>query len=163
VLVVVALGGNAFNRPGDPITQETHLKNADIAARIVAKIVQEGNQVLLTHGNGPQVGYLAELQKGQEGFRLDALVAATQGLLGYFLVSSLDKYVGMGKTVALMTSRPPPPPWVAPWAGHWFPPLVGVSFVIWGAVGEAGVPPMSKARGDPPGNNPCAPGTRSLN
>jgi len=97
VLVVVALGGNAFNRPGDPITQETHLKNADIAARIVAKIVQEGNQVLLTHGNGPQVGYLAELQKGREGFKLDALVAATQGLLGYFLVSSLDKYVGRGK------------------------------------------------------------------
>lgn len=103
MLVVVALGGNAFNRPGDPITQETHLKNADIAARIVAKIIQEGNQVLLTHGNGPQVGYLAELQKGQEGFRLDALVAATQGLLGYFIVSSVDKYVGVGKTVALVT------------------------------------------------------------
>jgi len=107
VLVVVALGGNAFNRPGDPITQETHLKNADVVARIVAKIVQEGIRVLLTHGNGPQVGYLAELQKGQEGFRLDALVAATQGLLGYFIASSLDKYVGVGKTVALVTSRPP--------------------------------------------------------
>jgi len=53
--------------------------------------------------------------------------------------------------------RPPSPPWVAPWAGHWFPPSVGVSSVIWGAVGEAGVPPMSQARGRPPRQQPmCA-------
>jgi len=99
----VALGGNAFNRPGEPITQETHLRNVDVAARVVARIVQEGHQVVVTHGNGPQVGYLAELQKDNGTFRLDALNAMTQGMLGYFIVSALDRYLGRGRAVALVT------------------------------------------------------------
>jgi len=103
VRAVVALGGNAFNRPGEPITQETHLRNVDVAARVVARIVQEGHQVVVTHGNGPQVGYLAELQKDNGTFRLDALNAMTQGMLGYFIVSALDRYLGRGRAVALVT------------------------------------------------------------
>ncbi len=103
VRAVVALGGNAFNRPGEPITQETHLRNVDVAARVVARIVQEGHQVVVTHGNGPQVGYLAELQKDNDTFRLDALNAMTQGMLGYFIVSALDRYLGRGRAVALVT------------------------------------------------------------
>ncbi len=103
VRAVVALGGNAFNRPGEPITQETHLRNVDVAARVVARIVQEGHQVVVTHGNGPQVGYLAELQKENGTFRLDALNAMTQGMLGYFIVSALDRYLGRGRAVALVT------------------------------------------------------------
>ena len=99
----MALGGNAFNRPGEPITQETHLRNVDVAARVVARIVQEGHQVVVTHGNGPQVGYLAELQKDNGTFRLDALNAMTQGMLGYFIVSALDRYLGRGRAVALVT------------------------------------------------------------
>ncbi len=103
VRAVVALGGNAFNRPGEPITQETHLRNVDVAARVVARIVQEGHQVVVTHGNGPQVGYLAELQKDNGTFRLDALNAMTQGMLGYFIISALDRYLGRGRAVALVT------------------------------------------------------------
>jgi carbamate kinase (EC 2.7.2.2) len=103
VRVVVALGGNAFNRPGEPITQETHLRNVDTAARVVARIVEEGHQVVVTHGNGPQVGYLAELQKGNGRFKLDALNAMTQGMLGYFIVSAIDKYLGRGRAVAVVT------------------------------------------------------------
>jgi len=103
VRAVVALGGNAFNRPGEPITQEAHLRNVDVAARVVARIVQEGHQVVVTHGNGPQVGYLAELQKENGTFRLDALNAMTQGMLGYFIVSALDRYLGRGRAVALVT------------------------------------------------------------
>jgi len=103
VRVVVALGGNAFNRPGEPITQETHLRNVDVAARVVARIMQGGHQVVVTHGNGPQVGYLAELQKDNGTFRLDALNAMTQGMLGYFLVSALDKYLGRKRATALVT------------------------------------------------------------
>ncbi len=103
VRAVVALGGNAFNRPGESITQETHLRNVDVAARVVARIVQEGHQVVVTHGNGPQVGYLAELQKDNGTFRLDALNAMTQGMLGYFIISALDRYLGRGRAVALVT------------------------------------------------------------
>ena len=101
--VVVALGGNAFNRPNEAINQETHLKNVDVAARVLARIVEDGHQVVVTHGNGPQVGYLAELQKDNEAFRLDALNAMTQGMLGYFLVSALDRYLGRGRAVAVVT------------------------------------------------------------
>jgi len=101
--VVVALGGNAFNKPNEAINQETHLKNVDVAARVLARIVEDGHQVVVTHGNGPQVGYLAELEKDNEAFRLDALTAMTQGMLGYFLVSALDKYLGRGRAAALVT------------------------------------------------------------
>lgn len=101
--VVIALGGNAFNQPGEPINQETHLKNVDLAARVIAKVVQEGHQVVITHGNGPQIGYLAELQRGDGAFKLDVLNAATQGMLGYFIVSALDGYLGSGRSVAIVT------------------------------------------------------------
>ncbi|MEM1807638.1 MAG: carbamate kinase, partial [Pyrobaculum sp.] len=57
--MVIALGGNAFNKPGEPLSQDTHLKNIEIAAGVIATIAKEGHQVVVTHGNGPQVGYLA--------------------------------------------------------------------------------------------------------
>ncbi|MEZ0318697.1 MAG: carbamate kinase [Pyrobaculum sp.] len=101
--VVIALGGNAFNQPGEPIRQDIHLKNVEAAAEVVARIAREGNQVLVTHGNGPQVGFFAELQKEINAFRLDALGAATQGLLGYFIVSAVDKRLGPGRAVAVFT------------------------------------------------------------
>jgi len=56
----------------------------------------------------------------------------------------------------VVSLRPPSPPWVPPWAGHWFPPSVVASSVTWGAVGEAGVPPMSQARGRPPRQQPMS-------
>lgn len=105
VLVVVALGGNAFTRPGKPLDQEEHLRNIEIAADVIAKIAREGHYVVVTHGNGPQVGFLDELQliAGRRYFRLDALGAATQGLLGYLLAASIDKRLGRGKAVSIIT------------------------------------------------------------
>lgn len=101
--VVIALGGNAFNKPGEPLSQDTHLKNIEIAAGVIATIAKEGHQVVVTHGNGPQVGYLAELQREGGVFKLDALTAATQGILGYFLTLSIDKYLGWGMSAAVVT------------------------------------------------------------
>ncbi|MGC9049966.1 carbamate kinase [Pyrobaculum sp.] len=103
VKAVVALGGNAFNKPGEPINQDTHLKNVDTAARVISRIVDEGYRVVVTHGNGPQVGFLAELQRDKPAFMLDALNAATQGLLGYLLISAIDRYLGAGRSVAVVT------------------------------------------------------------
>lgn len=101
--VVIALGGNAFNKPGEPINQDAHLKNIEAAAKIIQRIVQEGHQVVVTHGNGPQVGYFAELQRDSQAFKLDAINALTQGLLGYLIVSALDKALGRGRSAALVT------------------------------------------------------------
>ncbi|WP_052886014.1 carbamate kinase [Thermoproteus uzoniensis] len=106
MLVVVALGGNAFVRPGMPMDQEEHIRNIRIAAQVVAKIAEEdGVRVVVTHGNGPQVGFFDELQLLAERryFRLDALVAATQGLLGYLLAESIDEILGPGRAVAVVT------------------------------------------------------------
>ncbi|ACB39584.1 carbamate kinase [Pyrobaculum neutrophilum] len=103
MLVVVALGGNAFSRPGEPVSQEGHMRNVATAAQVVARIVKEGHRAVVTHGNGPQVGYFAELQKGREAFGLDALNAVTQGLLGYLIAQAIDKLLGAGMTAALVT------------------------------------------------------------
>lgn len=106
MLVVVALGGNAFLRRGAEPTQEEHLLNIKIAARVVAEIVGEGHKVVVTHGNGPQVGALDELQAAADRryLKLDALGAATQGFLGYFIAQSIDEELGtFGAAVAVVT------------------------------------------------------------
>ncbi len=86
--IVIALGGNALVRKNDPFTLETHDINAHLAIKILSKII-ENNEVVITHGNGPQVG--------EEFFRnvftigkvltlsLDYLNAQTQGWIGYLL------------------------------------------------------------------------------
>jgi len=83
---------------------------------------------------------------GRDGLRARRLLGyAPQDMPFKDKLSGYENLVWIG----LPTSSPP---WVPPWAGHWFPPSVGVSSVIWGAVGEAGVPPMSQARGRSPGH-----------
>ena len=56
--IVVALGGNALLKRGEPMTHEAQRKNIRIAAQALAPVVEE-HEVLLSHGNGPQVGLLA--------------------------------------------------------------------------------------------------------
>jgi carbamate kinase len=85
--VVVALGGNALLRQGDAMSQAIQAKNIEIAAYSIAQIAasQEWN-VIVTHGNGPQVGFLA---LKQDSFNLDVLTAETQGMIG----AQLDEYL----------------------------------------------------------------------
>lgn len=66
----------------------------DAAARIIYRIANEGYEVVVAHGNGPQVGFLSELQRDKPAFTLDALNAATQVPLGYLLVSAIDRHLG---------------------------------------------------------------------
>ncbi len=56
--ILVALGGNALLRRGEPMTAEAQRANVRIAAEALAAI-HPGNQLVITHGNGPQVGLLA--------------------------------------------------------------------------------------------------------
>ena len=58
MLIVVALGGNALLRSGEPLTAKNQLNNIKRAAEQIAKLAL-GNQLVITHGNGPQVGLLA--------------------------------------------------------------------------------------------------------
>ena len=89
--IVVALGGNALLRRGQPMTAENQRENVRIAAKALAPIT-EGNQLVISHGNGPQVGLLA-LQSAAyeevEAYPLDVLGAQTEGMIGYMIEQEL--------------------------------------------------------------------------
>lgn len=89
--IVVALGGNALLRRGEPMTAEAQRANVRIAAAALARI-QPGNELVITHGNGPQVGLLAlqsAAHKPDEAYPLDVLGAETEGMIGYMIEQEL--------------------------------------------------------------------------
>ena len=93
--VVVALGGNALLRRGEPLTAEAQRRNVKIAATALAPIAAE-HQLLISHGNGPQVGLLAlqaAAYQPQEGYPLDVLGAETEGMIGYMIEQELGNLV----------------------------------------------------------------------
>lgn len=59
MLVVAALGGNALLKRGELLTAEAQRENVRVAARSLAAVVNAGHRLVVTHGNGPQVGLLA--------------------------------------------------------------------------------------------------------
>src|SRR5438067_2685170 len=87
--VVVALGGNALLRRGEEDTAEEMRRSARFAAERIAEIVAAGWEVVVTHGNGPQVGRILlqqDLAKEEVApMSLDVCVAESQGLIGYLL------------------------------------------------------------------------------
>jgi carbamate kinase len=88
-LVLVAVGGNALIREGQKGTAQEQFQNAVETANVVVKLIKAGHRVVLTHGNGPQVGAMlvrSELAAAH-AYRmpLDCGVAATQGEIGYVL------------------------------------------------------------------------------
>lgn len=93
---VVAVGGNALTRAHEKGTYEEQMRNAVNVARSVCRLVETGHRVILTHGNGPQVGNLSIQQ--EEGSvppqPLSALVAMTQGELGHLLSLALHHASG---------------------------------------------------------------------
>ncbi|HVT76660.1 MAG TPA: carbamate kinase [Acidimicrobiales bacterium] len=105
MLVVVALGGNALLRRGQPLDAAVQRGNVRAAAEGLAALARE-HQVVLTHGNGPQVGLLA-LQNasfgGADPYPLDVLGAETEGMVGYLLEQELARHLGEGKVATLLT------------------------------------------------------------
>jgi carbamate kinase len=89
--VLVALGGNALLKRGEPMTAEAQRANIRVAARTLAPVA-EHHQLVLSHGNGPQVGLLA-LQASAytdvEAYPLDVLGAETEGMIGYLVEQEL--------------------------------------------------------------------------
>jgi carbamate kinase len=89
--VVVALGGNALLKRGEPMTADAQRANVRKAAPALAAIAR-GHQLVLTHGNGPQVGLLAlqaSAYEEVEAYPLDVLGAQTEGMIGYVLEQEL--------------------------------------------------------------------------
>jgi len=94
VRVVVALGGNAILRAGQSGTFEEQMENVRRTCLLLADVIEEGWQLVLAHGNGPQVGNI--LIQNEEAARLvpamplDACGAQSQGLIGYMIQQSLE-------------------------------------------------------------------------
>jgi carbamate kinase len=92
-IVLVAMGGHAFMQPGEAGTIDEHERNADRIASLLMTLVERDYHLLITHGNGPQVGNLLIQQEGARkdvpALPLDVLVAMTEGSLGYILQQSL--------------------------------------------------------------------------
>ncbi len=89
--VVVALGGNALLKRGEPMTAEVQRANVQVAARVLAPVAAE-HELVITHGNGPQVGLLAlqgAAYKPDEAYPLDVLGAQTEGSIGYMIEQEL--------------------------------------------------------------------------
>ncbi len=98
--IVVAIGGNALIAAGEDGTWDGQLEHArEIAAEVVA-LRRAGHQLVLTHGNGPQVGLLALAMPEQP---LDALTAMTQGQTGYLLETAIGSVDPGVPTATLLT------------------------------------------------------------
>jgi carbamate kinase len=102
--VVVALGGNALLRRGEPITADTQRANVARVCAALAPIAAE-HELVIAHGNGPQVGPFA-LQGAAytkaESFAVDILDAQTQGVIGYLIMHELGNLLPFDKPVATL-------------------------------------------------------------
>jgi len=93
--IVVALGGNALLKRGEPMTAGNQRANVRRAAGALAELVKAGHSLVITHGNGPQVGLLA-LQAAatpDTPFPLDVLDAESAGMIGYVIQQELGNVV----------------------------------------------------------------------
>jgi carbamate kinase len=100
--VVAALGGNALLKRGEPLTAENQRANARVACRALAPVALE-HELVVSHGNGPQVGLLA-LQGSAytevDPYPLDLLGAQTEGMIGYLIQQELGNELPFEKRLA---------------------------------------------------------------
>jgi carbamate kinase len=100
--VVVALGGNALARRGEPMTADRLRENVRSTCLALAGLADE-NDVVITHGNGPQVGLLALQNLAYQdvaAYPLDILGAQTQGMIGYVVQQELSNALAGRREVA---------------------------------------------------------------
>lgn len=103
--VVIALGGNALLRRGEELTDEAQKRNVAGAAESVATLAAD-HEVVVTHGNGPQVGLLAlQSSDGDDGprFPLDVLSAESVGMIGYLVEQELSNRMPDREVAMLLT------------------------------------------------------------
>lgn len=104
--LVVALGGNALLRPGEDLAASVQQRNVERAAEVIAALWAD-NDLIVTHGNGPQVGLLAlqaeALKAEVPPYPLDVLGAESEGMIGYMIEQALIARVPGRHVAALLT------------------------------------------------------------
>jgi len=104
VRVVVALGGNALLRRGQPMTVENQRANVVVACEHLAAVAM-GHELVISHGNGPQIGLLALEGVAYEAvpaYPLDVLGAETQGMVGYLVEQELGNRLPFERPLATL-------------------------------------------------------------
>lgn len=105
--IVVALGGNALLKRDEPMTAEAQHTNVRIAAAALADLAGD-HQIIVAHGNGPQVGLMA-LQAAsfapENPWPLDVLGAETEGMIGYLIEQELMNALPPGTDCATLLTR----------------------------------------------------------
>ncbi|HNM95097.1 MAG TPA: carbamate kinase [Mycobacterium sp.] len=100
--IVIALGGNALLQRGQPMTAENQRANIRLAAERIASIAP-GNEIVIAHGNGPQVGLLALQDLAYEEvdpYPLDVLGAETEAMIGYVIEQELGNLLPLEQPFA---------------------------------------------------------------
>lgn len=111
-LIVIAIGGNSLIEDSKHVTVASQYEAAYKTAFHIAKLVKEGNRVVIAHGNGPQVGFVLRrseiAQSVLHTVPLDSCVADTQGSIGYQLQMALDNQLtklGVKRNVATVITQ----------------------------------------------------------
>lgn len=105
MLIVVALGGNALLQRGEPLEAELQHKNVKSTAKALANLARE-HQLVICHGNGPQVGLLAlqsEAYTVVKSYPLDVLDAESQGMIGYLIQQEVGNQLPEKQVVTILT------------------------------------------------------------
>lgn len=106
--LVVALGGNALLKRGEPMTAQTQRINVARAAKSLSALIGADHQVVVTHGNGPQVGLIAlQAAAGPKdgAYPLDILGAESEGMIGYLIEQELHNLLGEGTSLATLLTQ----------------------------------------------------------
>lgn len=104
---VIALGGNALLRRGQKMTVENQRENIRTVASGIARLAGE-HDIILTHGNGPQVGLIAlqnATYRAVEGYPMDVLDAESEGMIGYLLETELRNNLPTERDVATLLTE----------------------------------------------------------
>ena len=105
--IVVALGGNALLKRGEPMTAQAQHTNVRIAAAALADLARD-HQIIIAHGNGPQVGLMALRSAAyapDNPWPLDILGAETEGMIGYLIEQELMNALPKGTDCATLLTR----------------------------------------------------------
>ena len=102
--IVIALGGNALLQRGQPMTAENQRANIRVAAECIAAVAP-GNEIVVAHGNGPQVGLLALQAAAYQDvapYPLDVLGAQTEAMIGYVIEQELGNLLPADQALATL-------------------------------------------------------------
>jgi carbamate kinase len=106
--IVVALGGNALLKRGEPMTEAVQRGNIRTAAISLVALIASGHHLIITHGNGPQVGLIAlqaDAGPADGNYPLDVLGAESQGMLGYLIEQELRNLLPREALVASVLTQ----------------------------------------------------------